>query len=1294
MHPGDRIADRFVVKRLAGSGGMGKVYEGRDELSGQLVAIKVLSGHHGDDAQRFTREAQILSDLDHPRIVKHIQHGELPSGEHYLAMEWLVGDDLSARLSRGKLEPDEAMELGALVADALGFAHAKGIVHRDLKPSNIYLVDGATNGVRLIDFGIAQIDAVSRMTRTGMLMGTPSYMAPEQARGERRLDARADVFSLGCVLFECLVGEPAFTGVHLMAVLARILFDEPPTVLEKQPSVPVALSRLVARMMAKNPDDRPIDGSAVAELLRGLHGRTSIIPEAPPSAALTQSEQRAVAAILLSAPLQDISEASTILQFDERQDATLRREADLRGAELERLLDGSIAAILTSTGLATDLAAHAARCALAFRARDASRTIALAIGRGERMARLPMGPAIDRAARLIEAFSATKSISNAPPILVDERMAGLLDARFDVRENEGVFALYGEQELAEGTRTLLGKATPCVGRDWELRSLEEHFDECLEENSARAVLVTAPAGRGKSRLVHEFLRVVKTRGDAISVWIGRGDPLRAGSAFALLGQSIRGACGIRDGEPLVVRRTRLFSRIHECVADSERERVVEFLGELIGVPSRDDEGSLPFRAARRDPQLMFDQMRAAFLTFVNAACAAEPVLLVLEDLHWGDRPSVQFLDLALRELQKRPFFLIAAARPDVHELFPKLWSERRLQEFKLPELSRRAMERLARHVLGDAMDKETLDRLARLSEGNAFYLEELIRRASEGRGADLPETLVAMVQSRLHALDDDARRVLRAASVFGEVSWANGVASLLGGAAQERWTLDRLEELVEKEVIVRRGAGRFPDQQEFAFRHALLREAAYTMLTDQDRSLGHRLAGEWLVGKGEQDALVLAEHFERGGDGARAGQYYLRAAEQAFGGGDAGGAMVHSRRGIACRVEEPLRIKLLGVICEASIWLVESLPGTLRDAEELVMVAEPASKPWLQAMTAKLHCVVQAGKFDELMAAVDVLQQTPVITETAGLMVHSLASGLNILDNIGQIEKANAIDLRAEAIARSIGHEEPLTLILWHGMSALRSASTKKEPWRAIEHGRTAVARAKELSHPRFVGLIQAYLGMNLWLIGAGAEAEQTFNEIVLPDAELGYGMSRRYVSLSWLLAERGAFGEAKRWALHLAEAGKTRGVKIFEAQGRWSLAEVLRRAGELGAAEAEITTALDLLGDSNPLERPAFLASLAALRLAQNRPVEARVIVEDAVKQSRTMGACSRFFRDAFLALTHVECLDATGDRSAARAAALEAKEWVIGVASKIDDDDYRRRFLEEVPENRKILELAKSLS
>src|SRR5262249_17845546 len=152
--------------------------------------------------------------------------------------------------------------------------------------------------------------------------------------------------------------------------------------------------------------------------------------------------------------------------------------------------------------------------------------------------------------------------------------------------------------------------------------------------------------------------------------------------------------------------------------------------------------------------------------------------------------------------------------------FPKLWAERRIQEIRLKELTRRASEQLVRQVLGDGISKETMDRIVTRSYGHAFYLEELIRAVSEGHGAALPETVLAMVEARLAGLDVEARRVLRAASVFGEAFWRDGVVELLGGTLRPNNALEWLADLVEKEVLVRHQESRFPGDVEFAFRHA------------------------------------------------------------------------------------------------------------------------------------------------------------------------------------------------------------------------------------------------------------------------------------------------------------------------------------------------------------------------------------------------------------------------------------------------------------------------------------------
>ena len=237
--------------------------------------------------------------------------------------------------------------------------------------------------------------------------------------------------------------------------------------------------------------------------------------------------------------------------------------------------------------------------------------------------------------------------------------------------------------------------------------------------------------------------------------------------------------------------------------------------------------------------------------------------------------------------------VLAIARGEVHETFPNLWEQRSLQEIRLGPLVRRAGERLVREVLGDDVDPAQCARLLDRAAGNVFYLEELIRAYRRGLGPragthghdgspppplgelgqrcprstpwSLPGTVLAMVEARLGRLDPMARRVLRAASVFGEVFWRGGLLALTGGDYKASEVDDWLAELARREIVQRRDVSRFPAEHEYQFRHALVRDAAYQMLTAEDRALGHKLAGEWLGDAGEHEAMVLAEHFERGG---------------------------------------------------------------------------------------------------------------------------------------------------------------------------------------------------------------------------------------------------------------------------------------------------------------------------------------------------------------------------------------------------------------------------------------------
>jgi serine/threonine protein kinase len=195
------IGERFRLEARDAVGGMGAVYRATDEHTGETVAVKLM--HPGDDGrvERFAREAVALATLRHPAIVRYVAHGVSADGQHYLAMEWLEGEDLHARLEReGRLGVSESLALVGRIAGAVGAAHARGMVHRDLKPGNIFLVGGQIGRAKLLDFGIARLGLAAPVTRAGQWVGTPGYMAPEQVREGATVDARADVFALGCVL--------------------------------------------------------------------------------------------------------------------------------------------------------------------------------------------------------------------------------------------------------------------------------------------------------------------------------------------------------------------------------------------------------------------------------------------------------------------------------------------------------------------------------------------------------------------------------------------------------------------------------------------------------------------------------------------------------------------------------------------------------------------------------------------------------------------------------------------------------------------------------------------------------------------------------------------------------------------------------------------------------------------------------------------------------------------------------------------------------------------------------------
>jgi TolB-like protein/tetratricopeptide (TPR) repeat protein len=258
VREGDVLDGRFEIGPVASSGGMGVVHRGRDLQTGAPVAVKTLRGVEG--AERFRREIQVLSGLRHPGIVTYLGDGRT-TDELYLVMEWLEGEDLGTRLDAAPVSTQDAVRIGIQLASALAAAHAKGIVHRDLKPSNIFLADFRVDRIKLLDYGIARQAGSTNLTEVGMVIGTPAFMAPEQARGDRDIDSRTDVYGLGAVLFRCIAGRAPFEGRTPHELLGAVLHRPAPR-LSDFASVPAALDALISQMLDKTPARRPVDGNA------------------------------------------------------------------------------------------------------------------------------------------------------------------------------------------------------------------------------------------------------------------------------------------------------------------------------------------------------------------------------------------------------------------------------------------------------------------------------------------------------------------------------------------------------------------------------------------------------------------------------------------------------------------------------------------------------------------------------------------------------------------------------------------------------------------------------------------------------------------------------------------------------------------------------------------------------------------------------------------------------------------------------------------------------------------------
>lgn len=1269
MWVGDVVADRFEILRPIGSGGMGSIFCATDRLSGDAVAVKVLELASADALERFRREARVLSELSHPAIVRYVAHGETAAREPFLAMELLEGEDLAQRLVRGGISAEDSVRVGRQAAEALAFAHRKGIVHRDVKPSNLFLVGGDIGHLKVLDFGIARAKTFTQgHTHTGAMLGTVGYMAPEQAMGARHVDTRADVFALGCVLFECLTGRRAFAGDHAVAILAKVLAETPPRISELRPGLGEAVDVLVARMLSRDPDERPEDADAVLRSLDELGvfpGIEAATPSVSP-AALTGSERRIVT-VILAEPL-GAETARTVTPDHAHQDIVRIRELAAKfGVEASPMAGGSLMLMLLGGGAATDQASRAASCALEVHRLNPDLRVVLATGWSETTGTAPVGPVIDRAAALLGA-----SVTDATSAVgIDDVAAGLLGSRFEIRRHDGRAVLLREHE-SETPRVLLGKPTPCVGRAKDLAFLAATLGECVEERIARAILVTGPPGAGKSRLRQEFLMRVRDQGVA-RVVLAQADSMSAGSAFVLARQIVQRTSGLSPSDPWHVQHETLRTRLAPRIGPKESRLVADFVCELLGVPVQTDP-SPPLMAARDDPRLLADWLRSSFEEWLRAE-ASEPLLIVLEDLHWGDVPTVTYLGRVLSE-GNLPLMVLALARPEVRDVFPTLWTGT-LQGVPLSGLGKRASEQLIRAVLND-IDTSTVTRIVERANGNAFYLEELIRAVAEGRGDSLPETVVAMAHARLERLETTERRVLRAASVLGERFWASGVAAILGAASDDvNVFLARLE---AQEVVARSRREAFPAEREYTFRHALVRDAAYATLTEDDRKTAHRLAAAWLERVGENDPLVMADHLEKAGEPERAVPWIIRAAEAAYDGGSAVAAMRLAERGTPSARSEDLG--MFRTIHGVSAGAQGELQMALSSLREAVNLLPTGSTHWFIAATNIAYYGAMAGTPSVIEELAQGIAEVSDVATRGGLYAWSAARVVLAYVYAGQPQSAKTFLDRLE---RAAAHADDVPSFAgWLAMARVYESvyALPGDLAAALRNARIAVAKFEEIRDPLAVTSATFWEAVGLWCVGRRDELVAAVKRGLARAEQSGNSFMARHIELIyWLSISRSErFAESVEPLTRLASDP----LPAVAAASTSGLAYVLLARGDTEGAERVARESVNKSLGMRPSETFSR-ATLATVLLVEGRPEESLQLTDEALHFA--LGA-QTMWDEVFL--TRAQALATLGRTEEAHLAIRKARDRILRTASTLDEDD-RASYLTNLEDVVRTLELAK---
>lgn len=881
----DLIAGRFAIEREVGRGAAGVVYRAYDHVSQSHVALKVIGvlGVDSTERARIVREGQILSELAHPHIVRMVAFGTvegkcttsdgypIEEGATFIAMEWLSGEDLSTRRKREPLSLRQSIEIGKQIAFALAAAHDCGVVHRDIKPSNIVLVrpqsemdreappvsgfssDPRRNGAegaaakssdtliaKLVDFGVAAQNDV-RLTLTGAIIGTPAYMAPEQARGDIRADVRSDIYSLGATLFELISGRPPHVGPTSIATLARLVTAPAPRLSEVLANVPPELDELIDRMLQSDPAQRPSSAREVALKLEAISAGDKLpeqakLLEVPADLPVLASTRLVTTLVALGVGTGDVRLAAIgkLQQF---------------GADALPLGSDAIVAHLGVRRAEGDEAVRAIEAAKELSKQHHAR-VGIATGKMRVDKMRLASEAVDRAAALAREAGDLGVLADATTVQLARRRFA-----FDVRADGS--AVVGQVLAAKREATTVARF---YGREQEYIVMLSAYKRCIDERTPVLLTLSGPPGIGKTRLLREWVMQVGSISSAPHIAQVRCESYRKGHALGIVTDALRALLGLPKGASLEQATAAL--RAHKLFHEGAG-LLAKLLSDQPFVEGLEQSGTR-------------DALYLSMTELVLDVAAEKPCALLLEDVQWADSESIAWIEHLLGRATQRPLFVLMNMRPSFWRDQPQRFKSRDHVRIELRPMGRRSIREIARSLIGTDVSDKLLDQIAQQAAGSPLFAEELARVIAQGNEVTSAPTIEAAIQVSLDALDDGTREAVVRMSVLGQSVWVEA-GRAVGVADPEA----ALRKLVAAQLMVENPSSRFADTREYVYKHALVREVAYASLSDDLRKALHTSAANWFADVGE-DSATIAQHFDLGGEFEQAADYWEAAAKHAL----------------------------------------------------------------------------------------------------------------------------------------------------------------------------------------------------------------------------------------------------------------------------------------------------------------------------------------------------------------------------------------------------------------------------